>query len=185
MLCKPAWQPLFLAIHTHSSAAFPSLLASKARPLTYGGTNSSISISPLTGFSLLNKSQGHPPQPPTVALHKTHSALLLLGAQSLQQLPNFSIMLHGLTVPVTEKILQHLLLVLETQAQLLCYLTLPGAQLAQQSCCKFLNKGEERRETATVKLEVVQGLFSLGVAERAESPDTGMYRGQKQPTSKH
>lgn len=40
-------------------------------------------------------------------------------------------MLHGLTVPVAEEILQHLLLVLETQAQLLSYLALPWAQLAQ------------------------------------------------------
>lgn len=115
----------------------------------YREANSSVSLSPLQGFSLLNKSQCHPPQPPTVALHKTHSALLLLGAQSLQQLPNFSIVLHGLLVPVTEEILQHLLLVLEAQAQLLCYLTLPGAQLAQQSCCKLLSKGEQRSETGS------------------------------------
>lgn len=80
---------------------------------------------------------------PTAALHTTHSALLLLGAHGLQQLPDFSVMLHGLTVPVAEEILQHLLLVLEAQAQLLCYLALPWAQLAQQSCCKLLNKGRK------------------------------------------
>lgn len=57
--------------------------------------------------------------------------MLLLRAHGLQQLPDFSIMLHGLTVPVAEEILQHLLLVLETQAQLLSYLALPWAQLAQ------------------------------------------------------
>lgn len=57
--------------------------------------------------------------------------MLLLRAHGLKQLPDFSIMLHGLTVPVAEEILQHLLLVLETQAQLLSYLALPWAQLAQ------------------------------------------------------
>lgn len=112
-----------------------------------------------------------------MALHKTHSALLLLGAQSLQQLPNFSIVLHALTVAVAEELLQHLLLVLETQAQLLCHLALPGAQLAQQSCCKLLSKGEERREI----LEIIQGLSSLGVAEGAVSAGTGMFKFQKQP----
>lgn len=163
--------------HSHPLQCSPPISAQQ--PLLYRGTTSSILLSPLRGFSLLSKSQGHPPQPPTGALHKTHSALLLLGAQSLQQLPNFSIMLHGLTVPVTEEILQHLLLVLETQAQLLCYLTLPGAQLAQQSCCKFLSKGEERR------LRVVRGLSSLGVAEEAVSAGTDVLKCQNQPASKH
>lgn len=143
MLCKPAGLLLLLATHTHSVQ--PSHLCSPARlGLSPTEEQTPPFLSAHSGpFSLLIKRQGRPPQPPTVALHRTHSALLLLGAQSLQQLPNFSIVLHGLTVPVTEEILQHLLLVLETQAQLLCYLALPRAQLAQQSCCKLLNKGRQ------------------------------------------
>lgn len=129
------------------------------------------------------------PSLPTVALHTTHSALLILGAHSLQQLLDFSIMLHGLMVPVTEEILQHFLLVLETQAQLLCYLTLSWAQLAQQSSCKLLNKEEEGRDGETLlpsncKLFKDEQLFSLGVAESSVSASTGIYRCQKQPTSK-
>lgn len=93
-------------------------------------------------------------------------------------------MLHGLTVPVTEKILQHFLLVLETQAQLLCYLTLSWAQLAQQSCCKLLNKGEEGRDGETLlpsnyKLFKDKQLFSLGVAEREVFQQTQVFTGAK------
>lgn len=97
-------------------------------------------------------------------------------------------MLHGLTVPVTEEILQHFLLVLETQAKLLCYLTLSWAQLAQQSCCKLLNNGEERRDgeallPSNCKLLKDEQVFSLGVAERATSQQAQPFTGPK--LSKH
>lgn len=59
-------------------------------------------------------------------------------------------MLHGLTAPVIEDILQHFLLVLETQAQLLCYFALSWAQLAQQGCSKLLNNGEEGTDGETL-----------------------------------
>lgn len=93
-------------------------------------------------------------------------------------------MLHGLMVPVTEEILQHFLLVLETQAQLLCYLTLSWAQLAQQSCCKLLNKGKEGRDGETLlpsncKLFREEQLFSLGVAEKAVSQQAQVFTGAK------
>lgn len=54
------------------------------------------------------------PSVPSAALHTTHFAPLLLGAHGLQQLPDFSIMLHSLTIPVTEKLLQHFFLALKT-----------------------------------------------------------------------
>lgn len=103
--------------------------------------------------------------------------MLFLRAHGLQQLPDFSIMLHGLTVPVAEEILQHLLLVLETQAQLLSYLALPRAQLAQQGCCKLLKKAKEGRDGETLlpsncKLLKDKELFSLGVAKRMVSQQT-------------
>lgn len=93
-------------------------------------------------------------------------------------------MLHGLMVPVTEEILQHFLLLLETQTQLLCYLTLPWAQLAQQSCCKLLNKGEEVRDGETLlpsdcKLLRKKQLFRLGVAERPVSQQAQVFTGAK------
>lgn len=80
-------------------------------------------------------------------------------------------MLHGLTVLIAEEILHHFLLVLEAQAQLLCYLILSWAQLAQQSCCELLNKeggGDgERVLPLNYKLFKNKQLFSLGVAEAA------------------
>lgn len=52
--------------HSHPlSAALPSLLTSKARPLTYRGTNSSISLSPLRALLFAYQKAG----PPTSASH--------------------------------------------------------------------------------------------------------------------
>lgn len=72
-------------------------------------------------------------------------ALLLPGAHRLEQALDLHLMLHCLFVSITEKVLQHPFLPLQTLAQLLGYLTLPRSEFAEQCCTEILRQKKQRK----------------------------------------
>lgn len=80
-----------------------------------------------------NASQG-----PHLACINAYLSFLFPGAHRLEQSLDLHLVLHGLFVPITQKVLQHPFLPLQALAQLLSYFTLAGSKFVEQSCAEIL-----------------------------------------------